>query len=287
MNALSNTHSGTSAGGMLLTLFVIGWFANGGSPGMTEAAATIAAFGAAALCLVALVVRRIKRRREQHQTGNAHGANSLHAEPTSSERRRIPRTIAWISLRSISFLLPKAERDEWLSFTWAAFLDGSGIKRWYYLSDSVVKLPAAAWTSLQIRQEEKTLPAAPVAALADCAETASSEASKRPGQAALNSLWSSGRRSVQWTTRQACRPMDWAVAAYSRFCSVVVTIGVTAVTWLTVKDGFSRVWDDLEQVGVLTGLSSAGLYGWGKLRGIKMRAHGKAPQEELASVPND
>lgn len=199
-------------------------------------------------------------------------------------RRRLLSSIAWTGLRAASVLLPVRSREGWLQETWAICLDTPGLRRYQYAADALIKLPLLAWTCWRIADRS------PQSGRRISAPDTSEKGRKRHSRPSSRKVLLAGRgvavRSWQgtaiglrWTARQACRPMDWVAATYARCCGLIVTLEVIAASWVCTVGGPARVWEDLEQLGVLIVLVSGALCGWRKLRGIKMQDDGAEPIE--------
>ena len=194
--------------------------------------------------------------------------------------------IVWQTLSKASRVLPRNDRAEWLSWTFGIFVGSTGLRRWRYLLDSLAKLPAAAWVARRLERKSAT-----PTALSTCPEPEQTLQGRGPGSLAAR-RWALVGRSVAtgvanttigglaWVMRQGCRPMDWIASRYTRTCTTVVTVVVGAVIRLWADGGIGQTWQDLEQVGVLSGMTGAALYGWGRLRGIKMQG-----RDESTSSP--
>ncbi|MGX6603599.1 hypothetical protein ACWKSP_15865 [Micromonosporaceae bacterium Da 78-11] len=75
------------------------------------------------------------------------------------------------------------------------------------------------------------------------------------------------------------RPLDWLVATESRAAALVLVAAVVPVLVLHRAGGWSRVWDDLEQVGVVAGFTAALVPSWRRIRDITP-PRPKAPDQD-------
>ncbi|MBG0564899.1 hypothetical protein [Actinoplanes aureus] len=110
------------------------------------------------------------------------------------------------------------------------------------------------------------------------AETWSAHLLGHPGDRALNRrqqlragagfLAAAVRMRAQDARRQACRPLDWLVTTDDRLSWLVVLVTAVPVVCLHGAGGWAKVWEDLEQVGVVATFATAAAYGWRRIRGI-------------------
>jgi hypothetical protein len=109
-------------------------------------------------------------------------------------------------------------------------------------------------------------------------ETWSAHLLGHPGDRALNRrqqlraaagfLSAAVRMRAQDARRQACRPLDWLVTTENRLSWFVVLVTAVPVVSLYRAGGWVKVWDDLEQVGVVATFATAAAYAWRRIRGI-------------------
>jgi hypothetical protein len=98
-------------------------------------------------------------------------------------------------------------------------------------------------------------------------------------RAAAGFLAAAARMRAEDARRQVCRPLDWLVTTDNRLSWFVVLVTAVPVLPLYTAGGWTKVWEDLEQVGVVATFAWAVACAWRRIRGIKVSTPKSKPEE--------